>query len=144
MVRLKRNCLSLHMPTIITQPKIEIDPDILRKFREQTQEEGQVIVHCVSMDTQGWGMHIRIWPTTYLFDHGSDHRSEMVHTENIVLAPNWQFLEPTQKLNYSLVFTGLPKTCSTFDLIEFGVGQNCFSALNIARNETDVYYIKLN
>jgi len=30
------------MPTIITQPTVDIDPDILRKFREQIQEAGQV------------------------------------------------------------------------------------------------------
>ena len=132
------------MPTIITQPKVEIDRDILRKFREQIQEAGQVVIHCISTDTFGWGMHIRIWPTTFLLDQGSSHRSEMVHVENIVLAPNWQYLTPKEKLHYSLIFNGLPKACTMFDLIEFGEGQNCFSALNIARNESDVYYVKLN
>jgi len=138
------NLLPLLMPTIITRPKIDIDADILRKFQEQIQEAGQVIVHCVSTDTMGWGMYIRIWPTTYLLDHESSHRSEMVHIENIVLAPDWQYLAPTEKLHYSLIFSGLPKSCTIFDLIEFGEGKNCFSALNIDRNESDIYYVKLN
>jgi len=132
------------MPTIITQPKVEIDQDILRKFQEQIQEAGQVVIHCVSTDSLGWGMHIRIWPTTFLLDQGSSHRSEMVHVENIVLAPNWQYLAPAEKLHYSLIFSGLPKSCTTFDLIEFGEGKNCFSALDIARNKSDVYYVRLN
>lgn len=131
------------MPTIITRPKVEIAPDILQKLQEQVQEAGQVIVHCVSKDTFGWGMRIRIWPTTFLYDHHSDHQSHLIHVDNIVLAPQWQYLPPSVPLYYSLIFSGLPKSCSRFDLVEKGEGTHLFSALNIDRNETDVYYVRL-
>ncbi len=131
------------MSTIITRPKVEIAPDILNELNALTQEEGQVIVHCVSSAPATADYYIRIWPSTYLFDRDSDHTSELVHTEKIALAPTWQLVPAGQAVFYSLIFSGLPKSCAVFDLEEIIPLPGRFSARNIRRNNEDVYFVRL-
>lgn len=128
---------------IITKPKVEIAPDLLKKLEEMTAEEGQVIVHCISGGSLLYDSYIRIWPTTYLYDQHSDHASELVHVENISMAPEWMLVPAGYVAYYSLFFTRLPKSCSMFDLEEVIPQPGNFSAKNISRNKTDVYYIRL-
>ena len=127
---------------IITPPKIEISADILNALQEFTCEESQVVIHCIYNSCSRPGMRIRVQPSTYLYDENSSHRSELVHVENIVLAPKWQNVSESGEAYFSLVFSGLPKSCTVFDLIE--VNEACpFRATGIARNEEDVYFICL-
>ena len=128
---------------IITKPKVEIAPDILKKLQECFKEEGQVIVHCISGGSLFYDNYVRIWKSTYLYDHTSDHVSELVHIQNISLAPEWTLVPAGTILHYSLIFTSLPKDCTTFDLEELISQPGRFSAQNIQRNKTDVYYIRL-
>ncbi len=126
---------------IIANPTIDIATDTLESMEELTCEESQVVLHCVySAPTP---RRIRIQPTTYLVDRSSRHRSELVHTENIIVAPEWQEVPAHRNAYFSLIFTGLPKSCILFDLVELNE-ISPFEAHNINRNNQDVYFIRLN
>ncbi len=129
-------------PTIIKKPKVDIAPELLELTKTMVQEESQVIVHCIISAPWYSELGIRIWPTTYLYDNNSDHRSELVHFENISPYPNWQFIEAGKTTFFTLFFSGLPKTVSSFDLIEEIPESNGFELTGIERNETDVYYVR--
>lgn len=131
------------MSTIITKPKVEIAPDILHSLSELTQEEGQVIVHCVSAAPASMDFYIRIWPTTYLFDKDSPHQSELVHVEKISIAPMWQLVPAGTTCHYSLIFSGLPKNCTSFNLEEIIPLPGRFTAKDIRRNDSDVYFVRM-
>lgn len=128
---------------IIERPEVAIDADLLAELKAQVHEEGQVIVHCLYL---GMGMGfdaIRIWPSTFLLDQQSSHRSDLVHAENISLAPTWTICH--FGLNrFTLVFSGLPRQCEVFDLVEQCEGPGAFCVKDIQRNEADVYYVQIN
>ncbi len=131
------------MTTIITKPKIEISPDLLSKLETQIHEAGQVVVHCILSNASPSGMYMRIWPTTHLYPHNSDHVSELIHAENICYYPAWQEMKKGDNY-FTLIFAGLPKSCTVFDLMEDCKGSmGAFCIMNIPRNETDVYYAHL-
>lgn len=71
----------------------------------------------------------------------SDHQSEMVHAENISIYPEWQEVLDGSTAYFSLIFTGLPKSCRKFDLYERIPESGGFMVWGIERNETDVYYV---
>lgn len=133
-------------PSIITKPKVEINPDLLKKLKVQAEEAGQVILHFLfQVPIFSYGNKIRIWPSTYLYDLDSTHKSEMVHIENICLYPNWLELKPGDHRFFTLIFSGLPKSCTRFDFIEHCTeGSGAFEVKNISRNESDVYYIRMS
>ncbi len=129
---------------IITKPKVEIDPSILKEFEMSVHEKGQVIFHCMYHNQYNFEAAIRIWRTTYLFDHHSDHKSEMVHAEKIVFAPQWQLVWPKSSSQFTLIFSGLPKSCTVFDFVEeSGSESGAFIFRNIPRNSADVYYARI-
>lgn len=131
------------MTTIITKPKVEISPSLLSKLETQIHEAGQVIVHCIIKNVASAGMYMRIWPTTNLFDHDSSHISDLVRAENICYYPNWQEMRKGDNY-FTLIFTGLPKSCTVFNLIEdCGGNIGAFHIMNVPRNQTDVYYAHL-
>jgi len=129
------------MSTIITKPKVEIAEDLLEQLKTLTRTESQVIIHCLFDATNIYECLIRIWPTTYLYDKGSAHRSELVHAENISMYPVWTTVPDGSIVTFSLIFTGLPKHCQTFDLIESIPQSGGFKVDSITRNELDVYYV---
>ena len=129
--------------SVITKPKIEIAPELLKKLQASTKEEGQVIVHCISGGSLFYDSYIRIWKSTFLFDQHSDHVCDLVHVENISLAPEWMRVPAGTIAHYSLIFTGLPKDCTVFDLEEIIPQPGNFCAKNIKRNNSDVYYVRL-
>ncbi len=131
------------MPSIITKPKVDISEDLLAELETFVQTEGQVIVHCLLYSTVKTGTLVRIWPTTYLFDKDSPHRSELVTAENICYYPTWQQVAPGKVAHFTLIFSALPRACSSFDLVEVIPQLNGFNAPNIQRNDTDVYYVRL-
>lgn len=126
-------------------PKIEVDQELLNKIKTQTNEMGQVVVHCLYQDVMPWGSAIRIWPTTFLMDSDSDHQSELIHHENISLYPHWTPCDPFSKVHFTLIFSGLPKSCVRFDLEEFCDGSGGeFVVHDIERNNSDVYYLQIH
>ena len=129
-------------PRIITYPKVALDPAILALVKSMVQEEGQVIIHCLVSAPWYSEIGVRIWPTTYLYDHHSDHKSELVHFENISPFPEWKIILPGSTMIFTLFFSGLPKSCKLFDLKEEIPEQDGFEVLSINRNDTDVYYVR--
>ena len=129
------------MPTI-TKP--EICQEILEALLTEVQEEQQVIVHCCYPGTHHIGSLIRIWQSTFLVDERLNHRSSLLHHENISLFPYWTPVPPMQDYWFTLVFSGLPKDCKSFDLREEIPEEGGFLVKNIKRNGTDVYRVKLS
>lgn len=121
----------------------KVDDEILEKIltKEEYQEERQVIVHCHYYSELG--MKIRIWPTTYLMDHKSNHKSQLITAFDIPLFPVWKSI-PSGKSRFTLVFGALPITCLSFDLFEdCGSQAGGFYKQNIQRTKSDVYSIWL-
>ena len=130
---------------VITKPKVSIDPDLLASINEQMHEQGQVVLHFLYYTPfYSFGSKIRIWPTSYLYDLDGPHRSEMIHHENITLFPEWKDCQPGTINYFSLIFSGLPRTCTKFDFVEECDNEGgAFTLRNIARNNTDVYFISI-
>lgn len=132
--------------TIIKSPKTKISHKLLSQIKAQTEEMGQVVLHFVFKtpnmilgDTL-----IRIWPTTYLYDLHSAHKSELVHIENITYYPDWFLCPAGTETYFTLVFSGLPRSCTAFDFIEHCTNQaGAFEVKNIQRNKSDVYFLQL-
>ncbi|WP_297982891.1 hypothetical protein [uncultured Chryseobacterium sp.] len=128
--------------TEITKPKIA--EEILEMLQTQTEEEKQVIVHCCFPAQPTFGNLIRIWRSTFLIDESLGHRSHLIHTENIAIFPFWTEVEPMKDFWFTLVFSGLPKECKSFDLKEIIPESGGFWVQNIKRNGTDVYRVKIS
>lgn len=129
------------MPIIIKNPKTYIAPALLEEMETFVAEEGQVIVH--GLYRGGFMVSaIRIWPTTYLNDRDSSHKSELVHFEKISPFPEWTPVLPGRIFTFTLIFSGLPKSCTVFDLNEDIPENDGFYVPNITRNQQDVYYLE--
>ena len=128
----------------ITKPKVNINPSVLTKLKPQEEVEKQVVLHCEIPLVFHFGMMIRIFSSTYLFDEHSSHKSELVHFENISLGPAWKHVKPGAPIHFTLYFSGLPKSCTLFHFHEVLDDKTGFQFRNIIRNATDVYSIKLN
>ncbi len=130
--------------SIITKPKIEIATELLNEIKSQIHEQGQVVLHFILRNSSNFESAIRIWPTSYLYDNQSSHTSELVHAENITMFPVWQVVEPMSTNYFTLIFSGLPKSCLSFDFVEDCKGSpGAWSLKNIKRNESDVYFLKI-
>lgn len=129
------------IPTL--KPKIKPLLKTKKKTKEAVQEESQVIVHC-RLTGSSASSYIRIWKSTFLFAKDSAHVSKLLHFENISLYPAWTILAPCKEHRFTLIFSGLPKDCKSFDFIEKIPQDGGFEVKNIARNKQDVYLVKLN
>lgn len=124
----------------ITKP--DVDAEVLSRVDTATLEDSFVYVHCYFQNK--WeNMLIRIWKTTFLVDHLSGARSRLLHAENISIAPVWTQIPDGREYNFLLIFSGLPKNCYRFDLIEEIPEPGGFHVRDIPRNETDVYHITI-
>ena len=104
----------------------------------QTREEGQVVIHCHFLAFPG--ALLRIWKSTFLIaDSGS--RSSLVHAENITFAPVWTEIDGHGIYTFTLIFSPLPGSCTTFDLQEEIEQSGAFFVPDIPRNESDVYHV---
>ncbi len=127
----------------VKQKKVRIAPQLKESLKTQTSTEQQVIVHC-KYEASSMFDAIRIWPNTCLVDQHSKHISKMVHFENITLAPVWKVLQPFEIIYFTLIFEGLPKSCTVFDFIEFaGDDLPGFEKRNMARNRQDIYQVSI-
>ena len=134
------------MATVITKPETTICSKLLEEIKDQTEEMGQVVLHFIlkAPDQLFGDTLIRIWPTTYLYDLHSAHRSDLVHIENISYYPEWFVCKAGTETFFTLIFSGLPKSCVAFDFIEHCTNQSgAFQVKNIQRNKTDVYFLQL-
>lgn len=121
----------------------EVDIEALTHIDAATLEDSFVYVHCYFQNK--WeNMLIRIWKTTYLVDDSSGTRSKLIHAENISMAPVWTQIPDKLEYSFLLIFSGLPKSCKQFDLVEEIKEPGGFFVQNISRNETDVYHINIS
>lgn len=128
--------------TTIIKPKIS--PELLEALQPKIEEEKQVIVHCCFPGTPYSDMLIRIWSSTFLVDESLAHKSTLIHHENISLFPYWTEVSPMKDYWFTLIFSGLPRECTSFDLVEEIPQEGGFRVRNIKRNNTDIYRVKIN
>lgn len=133
------------MSIVITKPKVDIAPELLDEINDQIHEVGQVVLHFLITNSSSQESGIRIWPTTYLYDLGSSHVSDLVHVENITMYPTWQWISGFSKTYFTLIFSGLPKTCDAFSFKEICSNQaGSWYIEKIIRNSSDVYYLEIS
>ncbi|MEZ4972846.1 MAG: hypothetical protein R2820_06020 [Cyclobacteriaceae bacterium] len=132
--------------TIIVEPPVkakpEVDIDILEKIQPGSLEDSYVYVHC-RCHNAGDDLLVRIWRSTFLIDQTSSDKSQMIHAENITIAPQWTIVPRNSTHNFLLVFCSLPSTCKVFDLVEQIPQPGGFEVRGIRRNESDVYRISI-
>jgi len=122
--------------------KPEVDMDVLASIHPELMDDSFVYVHC-HFQNHDYDMLIRIWRTTFLIDKASSARSQLIHAENITLAPQWTLIPDHQRYTFLLIFGALPKSCKQFDLVEEIAQPGGFMVKNIPRNERDVYHVDL-
>jgi hypothetical protein len=123
-----------------TKPNVDIE--VLTSIDPMILEDSFVYVHCHFENNQR-DMLIRIWKSTYLVDKNSGSRSKLIHAENISFAPIWTLIPDNVSYSFLLIFSALPKSCQSFDLIEDIPQPGGFLVKNINRNESDVYHIDI-
>jgi hypothetical protein len=136
----RRPGATTHDPPATTKPAA--NPEVVTSIDAQTFEDSHVYVHC-HYNNEGQEMLIRIWRTTYLIDHVSGSTSNLVHVENISMAPEWTRIPDHSNYSFLLIFTALPKSCQHFDFKEDIPQPGGFFVADIPRNETDVYHVNL-
>lgn len=129
------------MDTIVVKPIIEVE--ILQSLQPKVEEEKQVIVHCCYPASPEVGSLIRIWQSTFLIDESIRHRSKLIYADNISIFPYWTEVPPMKDYWFTLVFSGLPKDCKMFDLMEVIPEEGGFHVKEIRRNESDIYRVKI-
>jgi hypothetical protein len=129
-------------PEVPVRAKPEVDMDVLASIHPELMDDSYVYVHC-HFQNHEHEVFIRIWSTTFLIDSVSSARSQLIHAENITLAPQWTMIPGRQRYTFLLIFSGLPKSCQQFDLLEEIAQPGGFHVKNISRNEKDVYHVDL-
>ncbi len=131
---------------LIAEPPAKIvptvDPELRTAILSGQVDENCVYVHC-HCTSPGEDLLIRIWKTTFLVDRETHSRTPLVHVENISLAPLWTLLRGGKTHQFLLIFRALPSSFKTFDLIEEIAQPGGFEVRNIARNERDIYHVRL-
>lgn len=132
-------------PVVIEPPvkiKPSVDIEILSAIAADTMEDSYVYVHCY-LDNPTKDMLIRVWKTTFLVDNDSGARSRLIHAEKVSFAPLWTLVPEVGTYNFLLIFSALPKSCQTFELIEHVPTSGGFHVPNISRSVSDVYHINI-
>lgn len=133
------------MATIENLPvktKPEVDDKVLASIEPAVMEDSYVYVHC-NFDNPWKDALIRIWKTTFLVDRVSGSKSQLIHAENISIAPLWTIIPDKKVYTFILIFSALPKSCKLFDLIEEISQPGGFFVKNIPRNGSDVYHVTM-
>lgn len=130
------------MEEVVVKPVIA--KELLESLQAKAEEERQVIVHCCFPASPFLGNLIRIWHSTYLFDNQSEHRSKLIHAENISISPYWTPVPFMKDFWFTLIFSGLPKDCKSFDLKEVIPEEGGFFVESIKRNSSDIYRVKIS
>ena len=120
--------------------RFKIDSSTKNKLLNKLKEESQFVIHCTYTGSI-WEDKIRIWKSTFLYAHDSTHKSELIHSEGITLYPVWMPVDPGTTVKFTLIFTGLPKDCKHFDLVEKIPAPGGFIKQDIGRNNADIYSV---
>jgi hypothetical protein len=105
----------------------------------KVEEESQVVLHCSFLAFPG--ALIRIWPSTFLITKDGKEKIPMIYAENITYAPVWTQLDGYGVFTFTLIFKGLPKSCSFFDMVEEVSETGSFHIPDIERNSSDIYQV---
>ena len=130
---------------VIQNPSIvapQLDEELKQEVQQIVDAEQQVIVHCKYTATAEGDM-IRIWKSTFLYARESSHKSSLINTQKISIYPNWTFVDDNKAFYFTLIFSGLPTSCKSFDLIENIPEPGGFFVANIIRNNLDVYNVDI-
>jgi hypothetical protein len=127
----------------IFQPAIELSESAREELTQTAEESGQVVVH-VTYEVKMPGEGLRIWPTTYLVPDEQGGKCPLIMFHNISLAPFWTIINKKGPYRFTLYFSALPKGCHLFHLFEDIDQPGRFMILNIRRNNSDVYEVKLD
>ncbi len=130
----------IHEPPVKVKPSV--DDKVLTSIELSVLDDSYVYVHC-SFDNMWREALIRIWKTTFLIDRASGAKSGLVHAENISVAPLWTVIPDNCIHNFILIFSALPKSCSSFDLVEEIPQPGGFVVKAIQRNARDVYHVTM-
>ena len=117
-------------------PQEEVLEQTITETEVFVEEERQTIVHCTAGDTYAY----RVWPSTYLIEKGSGKRAKLITAYNISFAPQWTL---NSGKGFTLIFEGLSRECTVFDLVEIIPQEGGFEVRDIARNNSDVYNVEL-
>lgn len=120
----------------------ETETEVLTITQTEVDLESQVVIHG-SITADFYADRVRIWPTTYLVDRHSQHKSQLIWHEGISMYPTWTFLR-SGKNYFTLIFSGLPKSCVIFDLVEEIPQPGGFLIEGILRNQSDVYNVSFD
>ncbi|MBA2612730.1 MAG: hypothetical protein H0U95_12200 [Bacteroidetes bacterium] len=112
----------------------EEETEVKEEIKTLQSEERQTIVHCTVGDDYAY----RVWPSTFLIEHGSHRRAKLIMAYNISFAPQWTINDGK---GFTLIFEGLSKSCAVFDLKEIIPQDGGFEIVGIPRNKTDVYTV---
>ncbi|MFC3415037.1 hypothetical protein [Algoriphagus hitonicola] len=129
------------IPDIKTKPKVKIDEQLLRKSKVQIETEKQVVVH-IRLQVDELPSLIRIWPNTFLICGNTNSKSKLLNADRISFAPMWTQIDK-KTYRFTLIFEGLPKDCTFFDLVEELDTLDRFEYYGIARNQSDIYHLDL-
>ena len=127
------------MSTPIATPKIA--ESVFSEVQHQQAEQGTTILHCHIRYPQ----RLQICKSTYLRQNSGGDKS-LIHAEGIAVEPEWTVVT---KRNYvfTLVFEGLDKECTSFEMIEDEPLNNPFESNFYVeptpRNKTDVYNVQI-
>lgn len=134
---------------MVLQPKMESSPITctpvknesawVNQLSEQVDHQHMVLVH---LNIYG-PMPYRVWPTTYLFDQHSDHRSQLLHIENMAIHPTYAYVDIGQRKHRRLNLEGLPKSCTVFDFREVIPESGPFEQKGIPHNTSEIYTLEL-
>lgn len=123
----------------LEKPSTKAKEKIETKISEE--KERQTIVHCKHFLNAGDG--VRIWRTTYLVEKPGGVKRKLLHAENISMHPTWTIMDRDGNYHFTLLFEGLSKGCTSFDLLEEIPQPGGFIVRDIPRNKQDVYRVTL-
>ncbi len=113
---------------------MKTEVEVAEKIDTLTDAERQTIVHCACGETYAY----RIWPSTFLIERGTGKRAKLITAFNISFAPQWTHNDGK---GFTLIFEGLSKECTVFDLQEIIPQVGGFEVSGIVRNNSDVYQV---
>jgi hypothetical protein len=113
----------------------ETEEQVVSEVKTLQSEERQTIVHC----SIGSDYAFRIWPSTFLIERNTGRRAALITAFNISFAPQWTLNDGK---GFTLIFEGLSKECSHFDLKEIIPQEGGFEVIGIRRNSSDVYQVR--
>jgi hypothetical protein len=133
---------TLIKPKPLTYTKRLVDAEALTDLSGMVEEQGQIVIHVI-YPPQTEPYAIRVWKSTFLFSKTTDHRTKLIHAENISISPQWTEVSGRQAYAFTLFFEAFPKSVVVFDLVEIIPQPGGFNYSGILRNYTDVYTISL-